>query len=178
VVATGVAEIGVAAIGVATTGTEATGVAAIGTTGAAIGTATTTMTIMTSSSSAASAFRSGAGDIRTAIMAMATHTDMATVMVTLTATAMATTDTDTITASPVTDTAMGPAQELRNCSGDSLVPAIMVGLSMESWDPRRGEQFGPTSATTDMQADPAPQSRLELGLRVSRGLQRANDLDC
>jgi hypothetical protein len=168
----------VGATGVATAGTEATGAVAIGTTGAAIGTtaATTTMTIMTSSSSAASAFRSGAGDTRTDIMAMATHTAMATVMATHMDTVTATTDTDTITASPVTDTAMGPAQELRNCSGDSLVPVIMVGLSMESWDPRRGEQFGPTSATTDMQADPAQQSRLELGLCCNRGFGRANNL--
>ena len=37
----------------------------------------------------------------------------------------------------------------------TLTQVIMVGLSMGSWDPRRGEQFGPTSATMDMQADPA-----------------------
>src|SRR6266480_2005912 len=63
-------------------GVAATGMAAIGTTGAGIG--VIIIIIMTSSSSAASAFRSGAGDILTA-MAMATHTDMATI-ITITAT--------------------------------------------------------------------------------------------
>jgi hypothetical protein len=132
-VATGAVAIGTVAIGVAATGT-------------AIG-AIITM-IMTSSSSAASAFRlgAGAGDIRTDIMAMAIRTDMAT----------ATMDTGTITASPVTDMAMGAAQELQNYNGDSLVPAIMVGLSMGSWDRRRGEQFGLTSATADTQAELLP----------------------
>jgi hypothetical protein len=164
VAGTGVAATGAVAIGTVGTGVAATGAVAIGTVGtgvAATGTATGAivimMMIMTSSSSAASAFRTGAGDIRTDIMAtvMATHTDMATVMATHTDMATATMDTGTITAGPVTDTAMGAAQELRNYSGDSLVPAIMGGLSMGSWDPRRGEQYGPTSATADIQADPA-----------------------
>src|SRR6266566_1250135 len=83
-------------------GVAAIGMAAIGTTGAAIGVIIIIIIIMTSSSSAASAFRSGAGDILTA-MAMATHTDMATVTATHT-------DTDTIitiTAPRVTDMATG-----------------------------------------------------------------------
>src|SRR6266513_572569 len=125
-------------------GVAATGMAAIGTTGAAIG-VIIIIIIMTSSSSAASAFRSGAGDILTA-MAMATHTDMATVTATHT-------DTDTIitiTATRVTDmataVATGVSLRLLRCSANWLRRATTTVLSMESWDHKRDARFARTNA--------------------------------
>src|SRR6266480_6981844 len=126
-------------------GVAATGMAAIGTTGAAIGVIIIIIIIMTSSSSAASAFRSGAGDILTA-MAMATHTDMATVTATHT-------DTDTIitiTATRVTDmataVATGVSLRLLRCSANWLRRATTTVLSMESWDHKRDARFARTNA--------------------------------
>src|SRR6266480_974628 len=131
--------------GVAATGMAAIGMAAIGTTGAAIGVIIIIIIIMTSSSSAASAFRSGAGDILTA-MAMATHTDMATVTATHT-------DTDTIitiTATRVTDmataVATGVSLRLLRCSANWLRRATTTVLSMESWDHKRDARFARTNA--------------------------------
>jgi hypothetical protein len=43
--------------------------------------------------------------------------------------------------------------EWRNFRADSLAPVITMAPSMEYWDLRLGEQYGPTSATTDIQAD-------------------------
>src|SRR6266516_3657799 len=126
-------------------GMAAIGMAAIGTTGAAIGVIIIIIIIMTSSSSAASAFRSGAGDILTA-MAMATHTDMATVTATHT-------DTDTIitiTATRVTDmataVATGVSLRLLRCSANWLRRATTTVLSMESWDHKRDARFARTNA--------------------------------
>jgi hypothetical protein len=59
--------------------------------------------------------------------------------------------TEMITISPVTgNTAIAADQGSLNCSGGSLALAIIVALLTGSWGPRRGEQFGPTSATMEM----------------------------
>src|SRR5213076_494385 len=50
-------------------------------------------------------------------------------------------------------TAIAAGLEWLNYRAGSLARAITMALSTESWDPRLGEQFGPTSATMDMQAD-------------------------
>jgi hypothetical protein len=49
----------------------------------------------------------------------------------------------------VTNTALPPSPEWPSCSAGSLALAIIAGQSMESWDRRRDEQFGPTNKTTD-----------------------------
>ena len=54
---------------------------------------------------------------------------------------------------PVMDTAITVGLEWLNYRAGSLARAITMALSTESWDLRLGEQFGPTSATMDMQAD-------------------------
>src|SRR5881394_2608277 len=54
---------------------------------------------------------------------------------------------------PVMDTAIAVGLEWLNYRAGSLAPAITMAPSTESWDLRLGEQYGPTSATMDMQAD-------------------------
>ena len=62
----------------------------------------------------------------------------------------AATTTTTATTVPVMDTAIAVGLEWLNYRAGSLARAITMALSMESWDLRLGEQFGPTSATMDM----------------------------
>jgi hypothetical protein len=59
----------------------------------------------------------------------------------------------TATTVPVMDTAITVGLEWLNYRAGSLARAITMALSTESWDLRLGEQFVPTSATMDMQAD-------------------------
>jgi hypothetical protein len=59
----------------------------------------------------------------------------------------------TATTVPVMDTAIAVGLEWLNYKAVSPAPAITMALSTESWDLRLGEQYGPTSATTDIQAD-------------------------
>src|SRR6266404_7929528 len=99
-----------------------------------ISTASTTLT--TSSLSATSAFHGGGAGVG----AGATHTDTTAV-------------TTTAATVPVMDTAIAVGLEWLNYRAGSLAGAITMALSTESWDLRLGEQFGPTSATMDMQAD-------------------------
>src|SRR5439155_21107478 len=154
----GVDAIGTAAIGVVATGA---GMAAIGmvATGVAIGTTIITMSFL----SVTSAFRGGgdgAGAIRTATdMVMAIR--MATVTVTRTGTVMATAmeAINTATTATVMDTAImatviAATLEWPSYSAGSLAPVIIAGPLTASWDRRRVEQFAPTSAITDTQADP------------------------
>jgi hypothetical protein len=54
---------------------------------------------------------------------------------------------------PVMDTAIAVGLELPSYSAGSLAPAITMAPSMESWDLRLGEQFGPTTATVDTKVD-------------------------
>ena len=94
------------------------------------------------SSSAASAFRGGgvgAGVLR-GVGARAIRTAITAV-------------TTTAATVPVMDTAIAVGLEWLNYRAGSLARAITMALSTESWDLRLGEQFGPTSATMDMQAD-------------------------
>jgi hypothetical protein len=106
-------------------------------------TASTDSTTSTKSSlSATSAFHGGgvgAGVLRGAA-AGAPHTDTTAVMA-------------TATTVPVLDTAIAVGLEWLNYRAGSLARAITMALSTESWDLRLGEQFGPTSAIMDIQAD-------------------------
>ena len=63
------------------------------------------------------------------------------------------TDTTAPTTVPVMDTAIAVGLEWLNYRAGSVARAITMALSTESWDLQLGEQFGPTSATMDMQAD-------------------------
>src|SRR5439155_26773110 len=86
-------------------------------------------TLTTSSLSATSAFHGGG------VGAGVTHTGITAATV------------------PVMDTAIAVGLEWLTYRAGSLARAITMALSTESWDLRLGEQFGPTSATMDMQAD-------------------------
>src|SRR5436305_13032796 len=108
-----------------------------------ISTASTTLITSTMSSlSATSAFHGGgvgAGVLR-GVGARATRTAITGV-------------TTTAATVPVMDTAIAVGLEWLNYRAGSLARAITMALSTESWDLGLGEQFGPTSATMDMQAD-------------------------
>src|SRR5436190_12290874 len=105
-----------------------------------ISTASTTLT--TSSLSATSAFHGGGAGVGVlrGVGARAIRTAITAV-------------TTTAATVPVMDTAIAVGLEWLNYRVDSLARAITMALSTESWDLRLGEQFGPTSATMDMQAD-------------------------
>src|SRR5204863_2102735 len=105
-------------------------------------TSTTLITSTTSSLSATSAFHGGgvgAGVLR-GVGVRATRTAITAV-------------TTTAATVPVMDTAIAVGLEWLTYRAGSLARAITMALSTESWDLRLGEQFGPTSATMDMQAD-------------------------
>src|SRR5207249_2703082 len=95
----------------------------------------------------------GATRTGTDIMVMATRaTDMDT-----------TADTDMGTATPATaimDTATAAIPEWPSYSAGSPVPVITTGPLTAFSDRRRVEQFAPTSAITDTQADPVLPGRL------------------
>jgi hypothetical protein len=57
--------------------------------------------------------------------------------------------TTTAATVPVMDTAITVGLEWLNYRAGLLARAITMALSTESWDLRLGEQYGPTSATTD-----------------------------
>src|SRR5205823_412829 len=97
---------------------------------------TTLTTLTTSSLSATSVFHGGGAGVLRGVGARAIRTD--------------TTATTTV---PVMDTAITMGLEWLNYRAGSLARAITMALSTESWDLRLGKQFGPTSATMDMQAD-------------------------
>src|SRR5437773_10363535 len=113
------------------------------------------------SSSATSAFPGGgAGDgagvtrtviTRTVTATMATDTMAPATMAPATALA-----TDMILIGPVRSTALQANQGWLSCSADSPALAIIMALLTGSWGPRRGEQFGLTSATMEMWADRPP----------------------
>src|SRR6266436_6105529 len=103
-----------------------------------ISTASTTLT--TSSLSATSAFHGGGVGVLRGVGARAIRTAITAV-------------TTTAATGPVMDTAIAVGLEWLNYRAGSLARAITMALSTESWDLRLGEQFGPTSATMDMQAD-------------------------
>src|SRR5262249_26695621 len=67
------------------------------------------------------------------------------------------TDTTAVTTTaatvPVMDMAIAVGLESLNYKAGSLAPAITMELSTELWDLRLGEQYGPTSATMEMEAD-------------------------
>src|SRR5438094_9559046 len=99
-------------------------------------------TLTTSSLSATSAFHVGgvgAGVLR-GVGARAIRTAITAV-------------TTTATTVPVMDTAIAVGLESLNYRAGSLARVITMALSTESWDLRLGEQYGPTSAIMDMQAD-------------------------
>ena len=101
-------------------------------------------TVSTKSSlSATSAFHGGGAGagVPGRVGAGATRTD----------TTAATTTAATV---PVMDIAIAVDLEWLNYKAGSLVRAITMALSTESWDLPLGELFGPTSATMDTQADP------------------------
>src|SRR5438094_6281291 len=102
---------------------------------------TTSTTLTTSSLSATSAFHGGGvgAGVLGRVGVGATRTDT-------------TAGTTTAATVPVMDTAIAGLEWLNYRAG-SLARAITMALSTESWDLRLGEQFGPTSATMDMQAD-------------------------
>src|SRR5216117_3350399 len=105
----------------------------------------TSTTLTTSSLSATSAFHGGgvgAGVLR-GVGARATRTAITAV-------------TTTAATVPVMDTSIAVGLDWLNYRAGSPAPAITMALSTESWDLRLGEQFGPTSATMDMQADLFP----------------------
>ena len=95
-----------------------------------------------SSLSATSAFHGGGvgAGVPGGAAAGAPHTDTTAVMA-------------TATTVPVMDTAIAVGLEWLNDRTGSLARAITMALSTESWDLPLGEQFGPTSATMDTQAD-------------------------
>src|SRR6266481_532811 len=99
-------------------------------------------TLTTSSLSATSAFHGGGvgAGVLGRVGVGATRTDTTAV-------------TTTAATVPVMDTAIAVGLEWLNYKAGLLAPVITMALSTESWDLRLGEQFGPTSATMDMQAD-------------------------
>ena len=103
-------------------------------------TASTTST--TPSLSATPAFHGGGvgAGVPGGVGAEATHTDTTAV-------------TTTAATVPVMDTAIAVGLEWLNYRAGLLVPVITMALSTESWDLRLGEQYGPTSATMEMQVD-------------------------
>src|SRR5437764_13521751 len=106
-------------------------------------TASTTSTTSTASSlSATSAFHGGGvgAGVLGGVGARATRTAITAV-------------TTTAATVPVMDTAIAVGLEWLNYRPGSLARAITMALSTESWDLGLGEQFGPTRATMDMQAD-------------------------
>src|SRR5947208_315973 len=97
---------------------------------------TTSTTLTTSSLSATSAFHGGgvgAGVLR-GVGARAIRTAITAVTTTV----------------PVMDTAIAVGLEWLNYRAGLLAPVITMALSTESWELRRGGQFGRTSATMDM----------------------------
>src|SRR5204863_2658299 len=99
-------------------------------------------TLTTSSLSATSAFHGGgvgAGVLR-GVGARAIRTAITAV-------------TTTAATVPVMDIAITVGLEWLIYRAGSLARAITMAPSTESWDLRPGEQFGPTSATMDIQAD-------------------------
>ena len=106
-----------------------------------ISTASTILiTSTTSSLSVTSAFHGGGVGVLRGVGARAIRTAI---------TAVTTTEATV----PVIDTAITVGLDCLNYRAGSLARAITMALSTESWDVRLGEQFGPTSATVDMQAD-------------------------
>src|SRR5438552_5760730 len=101
---------------------------------------TTSTTSTTSSLSATSAFHGGGVGVLRGVGARAIRTVITAV-------------TTTAATVPVMDTAIAMGLEWLNYRAGSLARAITMALSTESWDLGLGEQFGPTSATMDMQAD-------------------------
>src|SRR5882724_10692413 len=101
---------------------------------------TTLTTSTTSSLSATSAFHGGGVGVLRGVGARALRTAITAV-------------TTTAATVPVMDTAITVGLEWLSYRAGSLARAITMALSTESWDLRLGEQFGPTSATMDMQAD-------------------------
>src|SRR5437773_6704779 len=97
-------------------------------------------TLTTSSLSATSAFHGGGVGVLRGVGARAIRTGITAV-------------TTTAATVPVMDTAIAVGLEWLNYRAGLLAPVITMALSTESWDLRLGEQFGPTSATMDMQAD-------------------------
>src|SRR5712691_2329327 len=96
---------------------------------------TTSTTSTTSSLSATSAFHGGGVGVLRGVGARAIRTDTTAATV------------------PEMDTAIVVGLEWLTYRAGSLARSITMALSTESWDLRLGEQFGPTSATMDMQAD-------------------------
>src|SRR6266478_5235094 len=96
--------------------------------------------------------RRGAGAIRTDtdIMVLATRTGTAMDTTVATDTTAA---TDTATPATVMDTATAAGPEWPSYSAGSLAPVITTGPLTASWDRRRVEQFGLTSAIAETQAD-------------------------
>jgi len=156
--AIGAVETGVAETGTAVTGAVAIGMAAIGTTGMVIG--TIIVAIMSSSSVTSASHGGGVGaGVRRGAGAIRTDTDIM-VLATRTGTAMDTTvatdttaATDTATPATVMDTATAAGPEWPSYSAGSLAPVITTGPLTASWDRRRVEQFGLTSAIAETQAD-------------------------
>ncbi len=106
-----------------------------------ISTASTILiTSTTSSLSVTSAFHGGGVGVLRGVGARAIRTAITAV-------------TTTAATVPVIDTAITVGLDCLNYTAGSLARAITMALSTESWDVRLGEQFGPTSATVDMQAD-------------------------
>src|SRR5438874_5381048 len=98
------------------------------------------ITLTTSSLSATSAFHGGGVGVLRGVGARAIRTAITAV-------------TTTAATVPVMDKAIAVGLEWLTYRAGSLARAITMALSTESWDLRLGEQFGPTSATMDMQAD-------------------------
>jgi hypothetical protein len=153
--AIGAVETGVAVTGTAVTGVVAIGMAAIGTTGMVIG--TIIVAIMSSSSVTSASHGGGVGaGVRRGAGAIRTGTDIMVLATRTPGTAMdttAATGTDTATQATVMDTATAAGPEWPSCSAGSLAPAITAGPLTASWDRRRVEQFGLTSAIAETQAD-------------------------
>src|SRR5437762_1787549 len=102
-----------------------------------------TLTTSTMSSlSATSAFHGGGVGVLGRVGVGATRTAITAV-------------TTTAATVPLMDTAIAVDLEWLNYRAGSLARAITMALSTESWDLRLGEQYGPTSATTDTWADSA-----------------------
>src|SRR5712691_9879737 len=101
---------------------------------------TTSTTLTTSSLSATSAFHGGGVGVLRGVGARAIRTAITAV-------------TTTAATVPVLDYAISVGLEWLTYRAGSLARAITMALSTESWDLPLGEQFGPTSATMDMQAD-------------------------
>jgi hypothetical protein len=85
----------------------------------------------------------GVGATRTAITAITRTITTGTVTVS--------TATDPVATAMITvSTATAASQGSLSCSADSPKPAITVALLTGSWGLRRGQQFEPTSASTEM----------------------------